>query len=280
MNAVAAFENRKDTLRAQLEESENMPQAISAATMTLEQIACDLAQDEQDDFARQRQQAVMALAKRLPLGLRASRAKAQIVLEETQEQPSRVRRGAVGAGAVMLAALAVYEAVNGKMNFALLQALGALLMLFGANGALTATTRQTRAQAETTIDAADMVREVGEICQAADLCAADLALIEQDNAPSRLSGTADEAMLDLLSAMMEARASGRQDLALRSLDQAEQYLRMLGVQSVFYDAEHAALFDVLPARSGERTVRPALVRDGELVRRGVAAVAPMAAKEA
>ena len=278
MNAVAAFENRKDTLRAQLEESENMPQAISAATMTLEQIACDLAQDEQDDFARQRQQAVMALAKRLPLGLRASRAKAQIVLEETQEQPSRVRRGAVGAGAVMLA---VYEAVNGKMNFALLQALGALLMLFGANGALTATTRQTpRAQAETAIDAADMVREVGEICQAADLCAADLALIEQDNAPARLSGTADEAMLDLLSAMMEARASGRQDLALRSLDQAEQYLRMLGVQSVFYDAEHAALFDVLPARSGERTVRPALVRDGELVRRGVAAVAPMAAKEA
>ena len=279
MNAVAAFENRKDTLRTQLEESENMPQAISAATMTLEQIACDLAQDEQDDFARQRQQAVMALAKRLPLGLRASRAKAQIVLEETQEQPSRVRRGAVGAGAVMLAALAVYEAVNGKMNFALLQVLGALLMLFGANGALTATTRQIpRAQAETAIDAADMVREVGEICQAADLCAADLALIEQDNAPARLSGTA--AMLDLLSAMMEARASGRQDLALRSLDQAEQYLRMLGVQSVFYDAEHAAMFDVLPARSGERTVRPALVRDGELVRRGVAAVAPMAAKEA
>ena len=37
MNAVAAFENRKDTLREQLEASENMPQAISAATMTLEQ---------------------------------------------------------------------------------------------------------------------------------------------------------------------------------------------------------------------------------------------------
>ena len=260
MNAVAAFENRKDTLREQLEASENMPQAISAATMTLEQIACDLAQDEQDDFAR--------------------RARAQIVLEETEEQPSRVRRGAVGAGAIVLAALAVYEAVGGKLTFALLQALGALLMLFGVNGPLTATTKQTpHAQAEVAVDAEDMVREIGEICQAADLCAADLALIEQDNGPARLSGTADEAMLDLLSAMMEARASGRQDLALRSLDQAEQYLRMLGVQSVFYDAEHAALFDVLPARSGERTVRPALVRDGELVRRGVAAVAPMA-KEA
>lgn len=49
-------------------------------------------QDEQDDFARQRQQAVMALAKRLPMSLRAGRARAQIVLEETEEQPSRVRR--------------------------------------------------------------------------------------------------------------------------------------------------------------------------------------------
>lgn len=105
------------------------------------------------------------------------------------------------------------------------------------------------------------------------MCAADLALLEEDRGVARLSGTADDAMLELLSAMMEARASGRQDLALRSLDQAEQYLRMLGVESVFYDPKHAALFDVLPARSGARTVRPALVRDGELVRRGVAAVA-------
>lgn len=129
------------------------------------------------------------------------------------------------------------------------------------------------AEAVVCLNADDMVRRVGEICQAADMCAADLALLEEDRGVARLSGTADDAMLELLSAMMEARASGRQDLALRSLDQAEQYLRMLGVESVFYDPQHAALFDVLPARSGARTVRPALVRDGELVRRGVAAVA-------
>ena len=119
------------------------------------------------------------------------------------------------------------------MNFALLQALGALLMLFGTNGALTATTRQIpRAQAETAIDAADMVREVGEICQAADLCAADLALIEQDNAPSRLSGTADEAMLDLLGDDGRAPPGGR-IWRCAALTRREQYLRMLGVQSVF-----------------------------------------------
>ena len=199
--------------------------------------------------------------------LRASRAKAQIVLEETQEQPSRVRRGAVGAGAVMLAALAVYEAVNGKMTFALLQALGALLMLFGANGALTATTRQTpRAQAEVAVDAADMVREVGEICQAADLCAADLALIEQDNAPARLSGTADEAMLDLLSAMMEARAPGGRIWRCEALTRRSNTCGCWAFR-VCFTTRSTRRSLMLPARSGERTVRPALVRDGELVRR-------------
>ena len=94
-----------------------MPQAISAATNAAGKLLAVWRGMDEVVSPAKRQQAVMALAKRLPLGLRASRAKAQIVLEETQEQPSRVRRGAVGAGAVMLAALAVYEAVNGKMNF-------------------------------------------------------------------------------------------------------------------------------------------------------------------
>ena len=246
--------------------------------MTLEQIACDLAQDEQDDFARQRQQAVMALAKRMPDCLRAARAEGKLVLEESREQQpdkaKKFRRGALGAGALILAALAVYEAIEGKMTFALAQALGALLMLMGGGSNREDMPKETaHAEAIVCLNADDMVRRVGEICQAADMCAADLALLEEDRGVARLSGTADDAMLELLSAMMEARASGRQDLALRSLDQAEQYLRMLGVESVFYDPQHAALFDVLPARSGARTVRPALVRDGELVRRGVAAVA-------
>lgn len=278
MNAVAAFENRKDALREQLEAAQNMTQAISAATMTLEQIACDLAQDEQDDFARQRQQAVMALAKRMPDCLRAARAEGKLVVRQEQtQQPNKtqkMKRGALGVGALILAALAIYEAIEGKMTFALAQALGALLMLMGGGSNWEDMPKETAcAEAAVRLDADGMVREVGEICQAADLCAADLALLEEDRGVTRLSGTADDAMLELLSAMMEARASGRQDLALRSLDQAEQYLRMLGVESVFYDPAHAALFDVLPARSGARTVRPALVRDGELVRRGVAAVA-------
>ena len=78
----------------------------------------------------------------------------------------------------------------------------------------------------------------------------------------RLSGTADDAMLDLLCALMEAKASGRDDLAMRSLAQAQQYLHMLGVEILFYDQAHAQHFDILPTMGDARTIRPAMMKDG------------------
>lgn len=96
MNAVAAFENRKESLREQLEAAQDMTQAVSAATMTLEQIACDLAQDEQDDFARQRQQAVMALAKRMPTAF-ALRVRRESSSSKKAGSSSRTRRKSSGA---------------------------------------------------------------------------------------------------------------------------------------------------------------------------------------
>ena len=272
MNAVTAFENRKDALYAQIKSSQNMAQAAACASMALEQIASDLAQDERNDALRQRQQAVMAVAKRLPLSLRAARADGRLVVEQAEEEkPSlmeKIRRGAMGLGALVLASLAVYEAIDGKIVFALFQTLGGVL-LFGGRIQTAARTRE-RAEGVLAVDADELVRNVREICQAVDVCASDLMLL--DKTPALISGTADDATLDLLSAMMEARASGREDLAVRALDQADQMLRLMSVEAVPYDAAHRTMFDILPTLKGERTVRPALVKDGQILRRGVAAV--------
>ena len=48
---------------------------------------------------------------------------------------------------------------------------------------------------------------------------------------------------------------------------------MLGVEVVSYAPERAAMFDRLPTVGAARTVRPALLKDGRVLRRGVAAVA-------
>ncbi len=286
MDASVAFEQKKDELREKIASAQDMQAAQLSAVMTLEQIAAMLMQDESDPLARQRQQAVMALAKRAPAFLRAARAEGQLLLVPRQEEKSLrgAKWGMAAAGAALLALLAVLEIIDGRWGFALVQAAGGALLALGLyKGMPAAPAQEAKAQGVLSVDEEALVRAVGELCQAADICVSDLALLEREGAAARLSGTADEAMLDLLVSLMEAKATGREDVAMRSLDQAETYLRMLGVEPVFYDRanpESARLFDLLPTLSGERTIRPALLRDGRVLRRGVAACAGATAKGA
>lgn len=279
MNASMAFEQKKEELLQRLAAAEDAKAAQLSVVMTLEQIAALLSQDENDPLARQRTQAVMALTKRMPACLRAARAEGQLTVLPRETEPAlrKAKLGAAAAGAALLALLAVAELINGRWGFALLQAVGGALAYLGSRStAPAAPAQEARATGVLRVDAQELVRAVEDICQAADICVSDLALIEREGTTARLSGTADEAMLDLLVSLMEAKATGREDVAMRSLDQAETYLRMLGVEPVFYDGkdpERARLFDVLPTLRGERTVRPALLRDGRVIRRGVAACA-------
>lgn len=275
MNAAAAFSHREAELLEQLAGAQEIEQAIAACSMALEQTACELAQDEQDEHARQRQQAVMALARRAPQLLRAAAARGELVVSGEQAAPAqsrqeRLRRGARAAGVFLLAALAVYELIGGHAMFAALQLAGGALLLAAGRGEQAAVPCQARGIPCVDADAA--VRMLRGLCQAADICVSDLALLEKDAGMAHLTGTADDAMLDLLTALMEAKASGRSELAMRSLSQAEQYLHGLGIELITYDAEHAQLFDVLPTMGEARTIRPAMMKDGKVLRRGVAAL--------
>ena len=276
MNAAAAFSHREAELLEQLAGAQEIDQAIAACSMALEQTACELAQDEQDEHARQRQQAVMALARRAPQLLHAAAARGELVVSGEQAAPAqsrqeKLRRGARAAGAFLLAALAVYELIGGHAVFAVLQLAGGALLLAAGKGEQAAVPCQARGIP--CVDAEAAVRMLRGLCQAADVCVGDLALLDKDAGMAHLTGTADDAMLDLLTALMEAKASGRSELAMRSLSQAEQYLHGLGIELIAYDAAHAQLFDVLPTMGEARTIRPAMMKDGKVLRRGVAALA-------
>jgi len=277
MNAATAFEHRKDALREQLLQAQDVQQAVLACTMALEQAACELAQDEEDEYARQRQQAVIAVARQAPALLQAGRARGELIVPEQQKDegaaPDRMGRCLQLAGVFLLCALAVYEYVQGRSGVALLQAVGALLFAAGSMRMQPQRVQESaQARGVAYVDAEAAVLRMQQLCEAVDVCIGDLAMVEQAGGRVRLSGTADDAMLDLLVALMEAKASGRSEMALRSLNLAEEYLRMLGIAPVYYDAQTALLFDVLPTMGEARTVRPALVRGDTLVRRGVAAV--------
>lgn len=276
MDALTAFEHREDALRAQLERAQDVQAAVSACAMALEQVACELAQDEQDEHARQRQQAVLALARQTPMLLQSARARGELVVQEAQPDASgwgRLARGMQLGGVLLLTALAVIEFVRGRSGMALAQAMGVLLLAAGSLRVSGEAPAQAVARGIPCVDAQALVLQLKRLCQAADVCVGDLAQLDHPAGGARLSGTADDAMLDLLVALMEAKASGRDEMAMRSLSLAEEYLRMLGVEVVLYAPERAAMFDRLPTVGAARTVRPALVKDGRVLRRGVAAVA-------
>ena len=264
MKAAEAFDKRKDALLVQFETAGDVHQAISSAVLALEMVAGDLAQDEQDALARQRQQAVLALARRAPLFLDASRAQARMIDLGEKKRCPLVSYGKT-AGMLLLCALALFEAIDGRALFAAVQLVGAALVMLLPAQMCT----QKQLQGVRGFDAQTLLGAVGEMCQAADLCIADLSVLDMD--AQRLSGTADEAMIDLLVSLMEAKASGREEVAMRSLDQVQAYLRMLGIQAIYYAPGQEAYFDLLPTMGESRTVRPALMQEGRLLRRGVAA---------
>lgn len=275
MNAFTVFEDRKDEFLAQLTAAQDAKARMDAAVFILEQIACVLAQEETDSAARQRQQAVLAMAKKAPSLLAAAQAEGELVIVPAQKakKPEKITLTAKTAGAGILALLAAYALIDGQLIFAALQAAGCALVFLGGGTLGTAAARMGQAQARGVlrIDAKATLEHLGALCRAADVCVSDLAILEKEASLGRLSGTADEATLDLLTSMLEAKASGRSDAAERMLDLAQQYLKMLGMEALDYSKENAAYFDVLPTLSGERTIRPALLREGKLIRRGVAA---------
>ena len=270
MRAEQAFEHRAAQLREALAQARDAKEAAGACVLAIEQTACELAQDEQDEIARQRQQAVLALLKRAPQLLVCTGAKGRLVVREGQTDEQKMTLGAQAVGGAILAVLAVAGLVDGEVVFALLQALGGVLLFFGGRR-LAERTQDVAAEGEWAIDANATVSRIGELMRAADICAGDLALLTQDMGGS-FTGDADEATLDLLVSLMEARASGSEAAMLRSMNQVEQHLHALGSEVLHYNEENDALFDKLPTLGQARTVRPALMKDGKVVRRGVAAV--------
>ena len=281
MDAATAFGTRREALREQLMASVNTDEAIRAVTMALEQTASDLLQDEQDERARQRRQAVLALARRAPQFLAAARSQGELRVRAADGAQTSAARdtekrtfGMREAGVLILAALAVMQLADGKLFFAALQAAGAALLIWDALRARRTAAGDglagVEAVAMTCVDADALVRAVDELIAAVDVCVSDLALLERDAGFTSHAG-ADEATIDLLVSLMEAKQTDRGDVALSSLAQAEQYLLALGIECAYYSRENAAMFDLLPTLAQERTIRPALLKDGKLIRRGVAA---------
>ena len=79
-----------------------------------------------------------------------------------------------------------------------------------------------------------------------------------------------QAQMILLSDLLEASYSRDGEFALDRMEDIRWYLHRMGVEIVDYTPERAEWFDIMPA-PGRGTLRPALVSEGRLLRKGMAA---------
>ena len=83
-------------------------------------------------------------------------------------------------------------------------------------------------------------------------------------------GDIDAAQLDLYAGLLEAYTSGDGQFALDRLADVKYYLHRHDIEAVEYSEKTEAWFDVMPS-SRPGTLRPALVRNGKLLKKGLAA---------
>lgn len=83
-------------------------------------------------------------------------------------------------------------------------------------------------------------------------------------------GGPSEDELQLYANLLEAACSKDGDTALEALENVKYYLHTQGIEAVDYTPEHDSWFDRMPSHR-QATLRPALTRDGRLLRKGLAA---------
>mgnify|MGYP002513873141 CR=1 FL=1 len=78
----------------------------------------------------------------------------------------------------------------------------------------------------------------------------------------------DNAALTLYGDLLEAARAGDGEYALDQLGKVTFYLHQQGIETLEYSTENRTWFDVIPGERKE-TIRPALVKDGKLLKKGI-----------
>ena len=84
-------------------------------------------------------------------------------------------------------------------------------------------------------------------------------------------GNLSDAELELLSAILETAMAEESEGARQTVSDISYYLHRKGAEVVRYTPEHKAWFDMMPSGAGAGTIRPAIVMDGSVLKKGLAA---------
>lgn len=127
---------------------------------------------------------------------------------------------------------------------------------------------KTKFVVEISADADDISRKLEEVVKQIDvIMSAEKEAVKKQSALLESAINADEAQL--FGYLMEARLSGQPDFALEQLEEVEHYLAKQDVILVNYTKGNEKYFEFLTGDE-TKTIRPAFIRGGEVMLKGLA----------
>lgn len=157
---------------------------------------------------------------------------------------------------------ALFEDEPGIAAAAFAACCASLLFTFTEHGRLSL--RAPKMEAEPLTDGEELARRMAFLFREIDAVL--------DAAPTQKSAALPRELLEPVQMLMEAHLTGDGHFALKTLPRLTDVISRLGITILPYSEKNAGDFDLFPAQEGGRTIRPALVRDGEILLRGQATV--------
>lgn len=277
MTLLEIYKQRKDALVTRIRESKSLYETGSVISEVLETMQYQyLSQGENSALSEILTDLINMAKVSVPLIESVSKYK---LWENAEAEKPKKKSPVPGLVFLLIGVLMIFGSLGYYMflynvTFATMQsymavmACGVLVVLIAGFLLFFRRKQKLKATVEISADADDIAKRLEEVIRAID------AMLEKEKQSiatnKRLMESAinaDEAQL--FSYLMEAKLSGDAEFALEQLDEVEHYLARQDVLLVKYTKGNERYFDFLEGEE-TRTIRPALVRGGQVMVKGLA----------
>ncbi len=277
MTMLEIYRTRKDQLAERIDRSKSLFEAGSVIGECFETMQYQyLSEGDNDKLAEYLGQIISLVKTTFPLVETASKTK---LWEKTDGTPEKKKSPVPGLVVLLLGLVAIFAStvyglfakdipISEGQNLLIALAVGSALIL-GA-GFLLFHRRKNRQKPtiQVSVDRQNRVKRLEETVKVIDgMLEAEKRKIKNQQALMDSAINPDE--VQLFSYLLEAKMSGQRDFAMEQLDEVEHYLAKQDVLIINYTRGNERYFEFLPGDS-EKTIRPALVRKGEVLAKGLA----------
>ena len=279
MTLLEIYRSRKDSLAQRIKESKSLYESSGVISEALETMQYQYLSEADNQPVKDKLDDLIKMAKTsLPMIESVNKSKLWDNHENVAPKKKNPLPGFILLiiGVVLVyASFAQYLFVR-SIKFATVQSnfivmgIGCLLILVAGFALFFRKKPKNKAVVEIMVDAEDLLNRFEEVIKSIDAI-----LAKEKEAATKTKQLVDSAINDdevqLFSYLMEAKYSAQPDFAMEQLSEVEHYLTKMDVLIVNYSKGNEKYFDFLEGDE-DKTVRPALIRSGEIMAKGLAQV--------